>query len=171
MFVLDRFGYSASKRIHVSLPPGDTAQYAFVDSYTLDGGAPVTCASEPSTVRPVAPGSGSSTRSPDEPVDIAATLLQPLPALPCGKVYTPPMVVKPFVPRTGNYGNKALTASVHVYIDSNGHLAKSLIYKSSGVDGVDDEAMGSAERSTYKPATLLCTPVVGEYLFTFTYGP
>lgn len=48
---------------------------------------------------------------------------------------------------------------------------KAYVYKSSGIEGFDDAALGAAEASTYEPAMFFCTPVVGEYFFNFGYRP
>ena len=152
----------------VSLPPGTTVRYTFVDSYTVAGKEKVFCPTQPNKTGQRI--SATTLASVGAATHVAATFLQALPPMPCGKMYTDARV-KGYSPRTGFYGNKDLTAEVHVYIDAGGNVVKSSIYKSSGVPGVDDEALSSAEQSTYAAATFLCTPVVSNYLFTFTYQP
>jgi len=161
-------GFTLPKRTVVTLPSGAVPKYVYVDSYAVAGGEKVDCPTQPSTVAD--PVFGPASPEPDATTHVAATFLQALPELPCGKMYAPPHV-RGYSPRTGNWGNKELTAKVHVFIDSNGRVVQQSIYKSSGVDGIDDEAMGSAQHSTYTPAMFLCTPVVGDYLFSFTYKP
>jgi hypothetical protein len=160
-----RSEFTEAQRTVVTLPPGASAKYVFVDSYALNGGQKVVCPTEPSEIL-AQTGSLSTAQT----TYVAATFLQALPPMPCGKMYTPARA-RGFSPRTGNWGNKELNAKVYVFIDSDGHVVQQSIYKSSGVEGLDDEAMGSAQHSTYTPATFLCTPVVGSYLFSFAYRP
>ena len=162
----DRF--ALPKRTVVTLPSGTAVNYAFVDSYTIAGKEKVICPTQPSAVNPNLPSPGPA--SSDGLMPVAATFLQALPPMACGKTYTMAHV-KGFSPHTGFYGNKELTTELHIYIDSGGNLVKTSIWKSSGVKGVDDMAMNSAEQSTYTAATFLCTPVVGSFLFKFTYKP
>lgn len=162
----------SGKPLLVKLPAADTIRYAYVDSYSIEGGQSVTC---PTYVRAVSvwkPDSANDHIAPPAESDVlGATELQKLPALSCGDVYTQARYVK----GSGNvhvgfYGNSQKMASVHVFLDSNGNVVKAYLYKSSGVAGVDAAALGSAEKSTFKPATFLCTPVVSDYLFRFGYG-
>jgi hypothetical protein len=155
-------------RTVVTLPAGADAKYVYVDSYAVAGGEKIACPTQPAAMAD--PVFGPVPTSPDATMHVAATFLQALPPMPCGKMYVPAHA-RGYSPRTGFWGNKELNAKVHVYIDSNGTVVQRSIYKSSGVPGVDDEAMGSAQFSTYYPATFLCTPVVGDYLFSFTYRP
>jgi len=190
-------GFTTARRMLVMLPPGTAGKYAFVDSYTIVGKEKVTCPTEPSEIDATVPASAatSDTHSvtkgtvPEATGDathivavapvpgataaatnVAATLLQALPQMPCGKMFTNARV-NGYSPLVGFYGNRELNADVHIYIDSGGNLVKASIWKSSGVAGVDEAALSSAQHSTYTAAKLLCTPVVGSFLFTFTYKP
>ena len=56
-------------------------------------------------------------------------------------------------------------------IDSSGALVQTDVYRSSGVEGLDDAAVGAVQASTYAPAQFLCTPVVGVSVFNLQYSP
>ncbi|HEY5425509.1 MAG TPA: energy transducer TonB [Candidatus Tumulicola sp.] len=158
-------GFNLPKRTVVKLPAGAVVKYAYVDSYIVAGAPKIDCPSQPSKIAASTPGVNL-----DATTYVSATFLQTLPPLPCGVMYAPPHV-RGYSPRTGYWGNKPLTTKVHGFINSDGRVVQMSVYKSSGVDGIDDEAMASAQHSTYAPATFLCTPVVGDYLFSFTYRP
>jgi hypothetical protein len=162
-----------SKQLMVLLPDRMAVRYAYIDSYALDGSALTPCATMVSWVQVWQPAfAGDRLESPDPKGAISATYRQPLPALSCGKVYTPARVLK--VGRRvkpGAYGNARLLAQVRIYLDSDGKPIKEYVYKSSGVPGIDSYALYMAEASTYAPATFLCTPVVSDYLFKLDYGP
>ena len=156
----------------VTLPSKLAIRYAYVDSYALDGSAQTSC---PSAVEAVnvwkAGASGDRPGRPDSRASIAATYLQALPALPCGKVFTPAKVAKAAkdFKGIGYYGAGDRTAEIRIYLDSKGNLLQSYVYKTSGIAGVDSYALLEAQATTYTPATFLCTPVVSDYLFSVKY--
>lgn len=153
-----------SPEILVSLPKPTAIRYAYVDSYVLDGRPAVSCPSEPFALPPdpserfVAPNSSNPR--------VAAVFKQTLPPLPCGKMFSRAQVVKAAEPvYPVSFFDHVRTTEVAIFLDSNGNLIKTSIYKSSGLEAMDDAATDAAIRSKFKPAMLLCSPVVSKYLF------
>jgi len=157
-----------STQFLIALPNAMQIRYAYVDSYQLDGGAVVNC---PTEANHFEKGIGQNA-----PADIkttptfAASFRQKLPTLTCGKVYRAATVMRAVSPR-GIQTGKMLQAKIAIYINSDGSLAKSYVYKKSGVDYADALALDAANRSSYIAAQFLCTPIVGEYLFTADFEP
>jgi TonB family protein len=157
-----------SEAIVVKLAKPEPIHYFFVDSFSIDGGTPVTC---PSYV--FRSGSGPS----DDSIGglglqtVTAAFLEKLPDLPCGKAFIQPSIAKGFDPLVGFYGNQRRTTELHVYVDSNGTPIRSSIMTSSGVEGLDDAAYAGVQYTRYHPAKFLCTPVVGEITMTMDYAP
>ena len=153
----------------VNMPKPVAIHYAYVDSYAIDTGTPMSC---PSVVRHVGDltASAGSTAiagpavTSNAPAAFAAAYLQALPKLPCGKVFQEATVTHPANPGGFNTG-KRLSATIAVFLDSLGHPIKTYVYGPSGSDVADFRALASAQATKYSPATFLCTPVVGEYLF------
>jgi TonB family protein len=85
-------------------------------------------------------------------------------------MFTDATLTKPYQPE-GIYTKRTLTAQVETFIDSNGHVVQATLYKSSGSDNADAQAVAAAQLSKFAPATLLCTPVVGRYLFRVDFAP
>ena len=149
----------------VTLPSADKLKYYFVDAYAIDGGASVSC---PSYVFPVAdPISGWSG---DAPV-IAATHLQTIGKPPCGRLYREAETGRDLGGIIGVYGNRPLSTSYHVYVDSLGRAIREDLIQSSGVQGVDSTALGAIQQQRFVPAEFLCTPVVGELKIEMDYQP
>jgi TonB family protein len=142
--------------------------YFFVDSFTIDGGASVTC---PSYVRVTGEGPSQDATTGLGLNTVVPTFLQNLPDLPCGKAYTEPSIKRGYEAIVGLYGDLKRTTTLHVYVDSNGHEIRATVEKSSGVEGLDDAAMASVQQTTYHPAQFLCTPVVGEVEEEIEYTP
>lgn len=145
-------------------------RYAYVDRVGVDGAAPADC---PTVVSPVEPYDQAQQGAPPAMAGVAplhAAFLQPLPALTCGGAYRDPQILGQG-PLVGHFGDERRTTVVKVYIDSNGLPLKETIEKSSGVDGLDDAAIGGVQRSRFKPAEFLCTPVVSEMLIDMDYVP
>jgi hypothetical protein len=158
----------SSGRFLIELPKELLVKYAYVDSYKLDGADEVYCPTEAHTF-----GKGTDNLPAPELQNLTtyvATYKQPLPALPCGKTYVP-ATVKHVVSPTGFQTNTRRVAQIAVFVNSDGDIAKSYVYRSSGVDYGDMRAVFAATHSQYVPATFLCTPIVGEYLFTVDYMP
>jgi TonB family protein len=76
------------------------------------------------------------------------------------QVLKPGRVVYPY-----SFFDHPRTVEVEIYLDSNGHVIKTFIYQSGGDPAFDYEATETAIASTYQPAMLLCSPIVGKYLF------
>ncbi|HEY1429006.1 MAG TPA: energy transducer TonB [Candidatus Tumulicola sp.] len=158
--------------ILVGFDKPQNVRYAYVDSVGVDGAAPVSCPTVVTEVRSLMDQSVTGTQVPSlngAPVT-PAVFKQDLPALDCGKAYTPPVLLTREGPDSGDFGSKQLTATVHVYLDSDGHPSNAKLVKSSGVEGIDDLALAAAEQSHYRAANFLCTPVVSEMIVEFTYG-
>lgn len=155
----------------VTLPHATAVRYAYVDSYAIDGAAEQTCPSDPFNIEeamrwaPAAPPLPSS-----GVIRVAATLKQALPARACGKPFSDATIIRPYQP-AGVPTTKRLSSEVETFIDSDGHVVKTALYKSSGSPSADAQAIDAAQRTTYAPATLLCTPIVGRYLFRADFEP
>ncbi|HEY1867881.1 MAG TPA: hypothetical protein VGG70_06250, partial [Candidatus Cybelea sp.] len=149
----------------VTLPASDKIDYFFVDSYSLDRGAPVTC---PSYVLPVGEELSSA---PAGLRAIEAQHLQTIAPLKCGKVYVDPAMRGDLTSPVGAYGGKPLTVVARAYIDSNGYSIQEEIVQSSGVDGMDKYMLGAVGVHQFRPAQFLCVPVVGEMLIELKYFP
>lgn len=147
-------------------------EYYFVDGVGIDGQPIVDC---PSFVTPTLTASELKVDrlhpSVSQSDRAEARYLQPLPALPCGSVYTPAEEKRSPEPIVGHYGDRPLSADVKVYLDSNGMVVDSEIQRSSGVDTVDEAAFSAVQSATYRPATFLCTPVVSTQRITVQYTP
>lgn len=148
--------------IVVTLPAPDELKYFFVDSYALDGAASVTC---PSYVFPI--GETAQAQVTGARV-IPAVLLQPIGKLPCGKMYQDVGASK-YGGVIGHYGDKPLSVTYRVYIDSSGRAISEKLLHSSGVEGVDSAALGSIQQEEFQPARFLCTPVVSELEIRMDY--
>lgn len=148
-----------------TLPARDTINYFFVDSYSLDHAATVTC---PSYVFPVGTALSSA---PTGLRSIDAQRLQKIALPKCGKVYVEPAMRGDLMSPVGAYGGKPLTVVARAYIDSNGYSIKDEIVQSSGVDGMDKYMLGAVGVHQFRPAEFLCTPVVGTMLIELKYFP
>lgn len=152
----------------LALPKPGIVRYLFVDTISLDGTTQVQCPTDVDIVRPFVPSVAEPRLDPPS-ASFVATLDQKLPPLTCAKPYTDARVVHAYWPQIGFYGNGQREAEIEVFVDSDGHVVNTKIWKSSGVAGIDETARAAAVMSTYAPATFLCTPVVGSYLFALTY--
>lgn len=144
--------------------------YAYVDRVGIDGAAPADC---PTVVAPVEPYDAARQGAPPTLAGVTplrAAFLQPLPALTCGGAYRAPEILGQG-PLVGHFGDDRRTTVVKAYIDSNGMVVKESIVKSSGVEGLDDAAVGGVQQSRFKAAEFLCTPVVSEMLIDMDYVP
>jgi TonB family protein len=157
-----------SSGVIVKLEKPERIHYFFVDSYSIDGGAPVTC---PSYVFLSGSGPSDDGVSVTDPKTVAAGFLQKLPDLPCGNAYIEPTIQKGFDPIVGVYGGGKRSTMVHVFIDSNGSPIRATMKTSSGLDGIDDAALAGVQRTRFHPAQFLCTPVVGEVDMEMDYSP
>ncbi len=144
-------------------------RYAYVDTAAVDGAAAITCPTVP--LKPYVPSKmvgkkliGQSSQRLD------ATLQQALPPLPCGAVYRQAKIVHSGELYGGEFGVQKRVAKVRVALDSRGKLASVKLVQSSGIEQIDDNLIAAAERSSYKPAMFLCTPIVSEYLLVGTYN-
>jgi hypothetical protein len=147
-------------------------EFAYIDTVGVDGAAQTPC---PTVVQEVHSMQGKLATGKDAPsfagaAVTSAAFKQDLPALDCGYAYVAPVLLSREGPDIGHFGDRPLTTTIHVYLDSAGHAVNATLEKSSGVEGVDDVAMAGAEQSHYKPATFLCTPVVSEMSVEFDYG-
>jgi hypothetical protein len=163
----DRY-FRASTPFLISFPKALSIRYAYVDSYTLDGGPTVKC---PREVHAFSKGGGR--KSPPDLKTLAtfaATYKQPLPALTCGKIYIAAVVMRAQHPR-GIQVDRSRIAQIVVFVDTDGSVAKTYVYKSSGVDNADALAQDAAIRSSYVAPQFYCAPTIGEYLFTAEFRP
>jgi TonB family protein len=149
------------------------ASVAFVDGVSVDGAEMTTCPSFVQNIDAYKPGPGdpATLSAPARDAHVTGAFLQDLPAQTCAKSYTPPEMKKSADAIVGEYGNVARDTDVHVFIDSNGNVVRTEVYRSSGVEGLDDAALGAAQATTFKPATFLCIPVVSDFIMTVQYAP
>jgi TonB family protein len=63
------------------------------------------------------------------------------------------------------------SAIVEVTITPNGKPVDARIYKSSGNANVDRAVVAAAQKTTYSPKRVNCTPVTGSYLFRADFAP
>jgi hypothetical protein len=156
--------FLVTPEVIATLPKATAIRYAYVDSYAVDGGAEVSCPSEPSDVGKSNPREFNPTRAANPRA--TATFKQSVPPLPCGKMFSNAQVLKPGpLPYPYSFFDHPRTVEVEVYLDSNGHVVKTSIYKSGGDAAFDNLATRAAILSEYQPALLLCVPVVSKYLF------
>jgi TonB family protein len=153
----------------VSLPSPIVLDHYFVDAAGVDGAPVSDC---PSFVKGVdSPNESDSSliAAPASFTHVEAKLVQTIPSPSCGAIYKGPKLAKPFEPVIGFYGYQARTAQVAAFIDSAGHAIRTEIWQSSGVPGIDANALAEAQGSSYEPAQFLCTPVVSIAIFSVTY--
>jgi hypothetical protein len=172
----------------VTLPQPAAIEYAYVASYYVDDAPQRVCQAEPDRVAVTAAG----LEPPAAGKIVAAIFVKPLPALPCGAIYTPARVVKASKPdgfvvasvpvedyRFRNLPTEDLTrdldvrtersSEVQVYIDDRGVPLNTYLVAASDKTTVT-ASLTAAQETTYAPATFLCTPTVGEYLFKLDMG-
>jgi len=149
----------------VTLPQPDRISYFFVDSYSLDRGASVTCPSY------VFPAGETLSGVPAGLRTIEARDLQSLGSLSCGHAYAPARMRGDLESPVGRYGGKPLTVTVRAYIDSNGYSIREEVVQSSGVEGMDQYLLGAIGVHQFAPAQFLCVPVVGTVEVTLRYFP
>ncbi len=147
-----------------TLTTSDKVKYYFVDSFTLDGGRAVTCPSYIFAMPADAIAHGFAVR-------IAADHLQPIGTPSCKRIYEPPDFNGDIDFPIGNFGNRRLSSTYDVFIDSAGHSVYESLVTSSGVEGVDDFARGAIQQHQFRAAKFLCTPVVAEIEVRVSYEP
>lgn len=153
-----------SPSLLVALPKAMSVRFVYVDSFAINGGTETSCPSEPWDL-----SRGKPLQMPAPAAEVprvAAVLKQVLPVLPCGKLFSNATVIKaipPVYPLA--YFDHDRSVQIEIFVDSNGNAIKTSVYKSSGRPEFDNAATVSALRSKYSPPMLLCTPVVGTYLF------
>ncbi|MBV8488982.1 MAG: hypothetical protein JO199_00530 [Candidatus Eremiobacteraeota bacterium] len=176
----------------VTLPKPVSLSYAWVASFYVDDAPQVACPTEVTLVRQSV-GTALVT-PPDAGRTLTASLTRTVGALSCGTLYTAPIVAKG-PPKTGVQPTAApeeyqvdnsmwqpleksdevmgvhrkATANVIVFLDLEGMPVNSYVAQSTGVDGEDKAALAAADAIAYKPATFLCSPTVGHYVFEATF--
>jgi hypothetical protein len=151
----------------IKMPESAPIHYFFVDTFSIDGEAAVTC---PSYVQPAGSGPSDDAISGLDLTSVTAAFLQKLPDLSCGKAYIGPSSRKGFEPIVGHYGDKPRSILMHVFIDSAGNALRATMSESSGVQGLDDAAIAAVDYTKYNPAQFLCQPVVGELDMQVNYS-
>lgn len=153
-----------SHNILVALPKAMQIRFVYVDSFAVNSGTEANCPSEPFDLSQV-----KTLRVPQPPASVqrvTAVFKQALPRLPCGKLFSNATVLKPVQPVYPlSYFDHDRSVQIEIFVDSNGNAVKASVYKSSGLQAFDDAATEAALRSKYAAPMLLCTPVVGKYLF------
>jgi hypothetical protein len=174
-FSLESPSNRRTARFLIALPSPMSIKYVYVDGYDTDGGRFVDCPTEMS---------GNATlqfRDKELPAHAAsagaaipvltAKFRQALPPLTCGKIRIEARVKRVVQPNWAYGISKRISSQIVVYLDSNGTVVKTEVYKSSGFDAADEQVRMAAFNSTYTPAQFLCQPVVSEYLFTGDFEP
>jgi hypothetical protein len=157
-----------SKQFLVALPKAMQIQYAYVESYQLDGAPVVNCATE---VHAFQKGIDAAA-----PADIkalptyAATYKQALPALTCGKKYIGVVVMR-WEQQRSFQTSKMLRAKIALFLNSDGQPVKSFVYTTTGVHDADVLALQAANGSSFVAAEFLCKPVASELLFPVDFRP
>lgn len=172
---------NVSAPVIVTFPHPVDVQFAYVDSYALNGGTLASCPSFVSQVYPYGGRPRPNSAMPslyqleNAPVTmprqydiVSATLLAPLPPLTCGTIYKPAtMALQPqsdwsVQDEFGGFqiGRASTTALVEIDLSSDGKVVNAAIAHSSGNHITDTEAVDQAKTETYSPAEFLCTPVV-----------
>jgi hypothetical protein len=171
----------------ITFPKTIDAQFAYVDSFSLDNASLAACPSfvnqvdaygAPPRANTALPSLHRITSTPAMPrsyATVAATMLMALPTLSCGAVYTPAKMA--LLPHSdwsvqdemASYftGRAGTTAIVGIAITSDGKPIQTQLVQSSGNQITDTEALDQARTETYSPAQFLCTPVVSLMFMTF----
>ena len=155
-----------SHNILVKLPKAMRVRFVYVDSFAVNGGTEASCPSEPFDLSQV-----KTIRVPPPPAAtarVSAVFKQSLPPLPCGKLFTNATIVKPVQPvyPLSYFDHDRAACKSEIFVDSNGNAVKSIGLQEQRTPSVHDNAATQAAlRSKYAPPMLLCTPVVGKYLF------
>lgn len=175
--ITDKHAYEApftdpATPFFITLDKAEAVKFAYVDDLS-DGTQRVDC---PTVVRRVEIETPTDIAADEFTIDakapiVAATFRENLPPLTCQDDYLPATVSKRNLPAEKlNDVPAGSSTQVELFLDSAGRLADAHIYKSSGNAAVDRLALKSVALSTYQPALFRCIPVVGSFLYTFTYG-
>lgn len=90
--------------------------------------------------------------------------------VPCDRMYTGPHLVEGGTV-VGRYGDKERRTLVTVLIDSAGRVVDTRLLESSGIDDLDQAAIGAAQAAVFQRAWFLCAPVVSTYYLYVYYLP
>lgn len=92
-----------------------------------------------------------------------------MPDLPCGQIWQHAVMRK--APVTFMYAPvvKNAKATIHFFVDSEGHVFDPQLRESSGDPTVDAQAVTSALAARFRPAQFLCSPVISDTTYTFTF--
>jgi hypothetical protein len=154
----------------IALPKAAEVKDAYVESYSTDGGPEVQCVAEPFKLgQSEFAKLGLNKPSPaylNHYLTFPATLKEKLPVTNCGAPDREAIVTHAVQPDGIENLDKTRIAIVEVYVDATGHIAKTYLAQSSGIDVTDEQAQAAAIRSTYQPALMHCIPVNAAYLFT-----
>jgi TonB family protein len=176
-----------SDPVLVAFPQSLGVEFAYVDSFSVNSAPLASCPSfvnqvdaygapvRPNTALPSLHRISAEPTMPKSYTGITATMLQALPSLSCGSLYTPARVA--LLPQSDwsvqdemasyDTGRTGMTAVVAVAVGSDGKPLDQQIVRSSGNHVTDREALDQARTETYSPAQFLCTPVVSLVFMTF----
>ncbi len=161
---------AAPAPVLVEFPKAIDVRYAYVDAVGIDGGAMTNCPSVVQQVNVYQPrANGSSPHLGSDVAKIDGTFLQKLPPLSCGSVYKEATVRQHVSAPISAYAQTKQPALVDVFVDSTGRVVSTKLARSSGIAGVDANAIASAQATIYNPAMFLCVPVVSEVVWQYTY--
>ena len=146
-----------------------TLKMNFVDAVGIDNAPLADCPSYVQGVNSAADWPPGTTLDASTPT-LRARFVQSLSGN-CAQPYVPLKMTKGTEPLVGLYGDRPRDTDIQVFVDSTGRVVDTRVWKSSGVEGLDASAIGAAESSTFTPAEFLCTPVVSDGIFTWTYKP
>lgn len=160
-------------------------RYVWVSGASVGRETPVSCPTQPSSNDRSAKSSPLTTPVLDPRIDALvrnstpsrqntfdATLTGKLTAPACSQPNQEPRTLtkmRPEFPEIARQqGLRGMTA-VKVDIDSAGKAVGSSVYVSSGSGLLDNVALSTAAASAYAPATFMCVPIVGSYLFVVDF--
>jgi hypothetical protein len=154
----------------IAFPKAVEVKDAYVESYSADGAPEVHCLPEPFRLGQY-DYAKLGLKKPDPALTkryflFPAIFKEKLAVTNCGAPDRDAIVTHAVQPDGIENLDKTRTAIVAVYVDATGHIAKTYLTQSSGIDITDEQAQAAAIDSTYMPALMHCIPVNEPYLFT-----
>ena len=151
--------------LSITMPAHVRIDYASMDTAGLRGAAATSCPTFV-VVRGGAGADGALAAGHDR---ATASSRGNMPDLPCGQIWQNAVMRKP--PETFMYAPvvKNAKTTIHFFVDSDGHVFDPQLLESSGDSTVDAQAVTSALTAKFQPATFLCSPVISDTTYTFTF--
>ena len=160
----DRVHINGTAPLSIRLRVAAQVDYVAMDTAGKVGSEPVSC---PTFV--IARSKDVDAPAPMPPgAETLATSREKLPRLACGTVFREAEEIKTSLP--GTYaGSRNATGDLSILVDSNGNVIAVQIIKSSGDSTVDAVLTTDARGLKFHPAQFLCTPVISEFFYHFSY--